>query len=189
MLFDIIQASRNLDNSSGKKKYGLDFILILLWASMQPSFHQWEIQFRSWKKWERKERHTYLHTEEVVTLLRVYILNMCAGGKFRQYSYRNILTNWHHMEAFISLKSLCFLSLSLLLALSLFLFLFSISPSLPLTSLSSISLKDTHHSVFSFIYFYVSRVALHCCVSFCYKAKWINHMYTYIPSFLNFLPI
>lgn len=40
-----------------------------------------------------EERKAYIHTEEGVTLLRVYILNMCAGGKFRQYSYRNILTN------------------------------------------------------------------------------------------------
>ena len=38
-------------------------------------------------------------------------------------------------------------------------------------------------------FFYWSIVALHCCVSFCYTAKWISHAYTYIPSFLDFLPI
>ena len=37
--------------------------------------------------------------------------------------------------------------------------------------------------------FYWRLVALQRCASFCYKAKWIKHMYTYIPSFLNFLPI
>ena len=36
---------------------------------------------------------------------------------------------------------------------------------------------------------YWSIVALQCCASFCYTAKWISYMYTHIPSFLNFLPI
>ena len=31
--------------------------------------------------------------------------------------------------------------------------------------------------------FYWRIVALHCCVSFYCTAKWISHMYTYIPSF------
>ena len=31
-------------------------------------------------------------------------------------------------------------------------------------------------------------VALHCCVTFCWTAKWVSYMYTYIPSFLDFLP-
>ena len=32
-------------------------------------------------------------------------------------------------------------------------------------------------------------VALQCCVSLYCTAKWISYMYTYIPSFLDFLPI
>ena len=38
---------------------------------------------------------------------------------------------------------------------------------------------------------YWSRVALQCCVNFCYTAKWIGYGYTYthILSFLDFLPI
>ena len=32
-------------------------------------------------------------------------------------------------------------------------------------------------------------IALHCCVSFYCTAKWISYRYTYIPSFLDFLPI
>ena len=31
-----------------------------------------------------------------------------------------------------------------------------------------------------------SMGVLHCCISFCYVAKWINYMYTFIPSFLKF---
>ena len=32
------------------------------------------------------------------------------------------------------------------------------------------------------IVFKLSIVALHCCVSFCYMAKWISHMYTYVQT-------
>ena len=35
---------------------------------------------------------------------------------------------------------------------------------------------------------YWCMVALHCCVTFCWTAKWVSYMYTYIPSFLDFLP-
>ena len=37
--------------------------------------------------------------------------------------------------------------------------------------------------------YYWDIVALQYCVSFCYAAKWINLMYTYITSVLDFLPI
>ena len=38
-------------------------------------------------------------------------------------------------------------------------------------------------------YFYWSIVALQHCVTFCCTAKRIIHSYTYIPTFLDFLPI
>ena len=37
--------------------------------------------------------------------------------------------------------------------------------------------------------FYWSIVALQWCVHFFCIAKWISYMYTYIPSFLDFLPV
>ena len=43
--------------------------------------------------------------------------------------------------------------------------------------------------LFVCLFVYQSIVALHCCVSFCCAAKWISHIYTYIPSSLDFLPI
>ena len=43
--------------------------------------------------------------------------------------------------------------------------------------------------VFSKINFYWSIVALQCCATFYCIAKWISFTYTYIPSFLAFLPI
>ena len=42
---------------------------------------------------------------------------------------------------------------------------------------------------FSFFFFNWVIIALQCCISFCFTAKWISYMYTYIPSFLHFLPI
>ena len=41
----------------------------------------------------------------------------------------------------------------------------------------------------AFFYWSWSIVALYCCFSFCYTANWISHMYTYISSFLDILPI
>ena len=45
------------------------------------------------------------------------------------------------------------------------------------------------HGFFLKINFYWSIVALQCCASFYCIAKWISFTYTYIPSFLAFLPI
>lgn len=92
MLFDIIQASRNLDNSSGKKKIWFRLHLDIIVGMHAAKFSPMGNSVQKLKKMG-EERKAYIQTEEGVTLLRVYILNMCAGGKFRQYSYRNILTN------------------------------------------------------------------------------------------------
>ena len=39
-----------------------------------------------------------------------------------------------------------------------------------------------------YLYFYWCIIALQYCVSLCHTTKWINYMYTYIPSLLNLLP-
>ena len=39
----------------------------------------------------------------------------------------------------------------------------------------------------AFFFSYWRIVDLQCSVSYCCKAKWISHMYTYIPSLLDFL--
>ena len=51
------------------------------------------------------------------------------------------------------------------------------------------SFQRTFRTNLLFTNFYCSRVALWCCVAFCCIAKWISCLYTYIPLFLNFLPI
>ena len=50
-------------------------------------------------------------------------------------------------------------------------------------------LPPPHVHFFLKINFYWSIVDLQCCVSFYCAAKWISYTYTYISSFLDFLPV
>ena len=62
---------------------------------------------------------------------------------------------------------------------------------------TSVSIFTNFYSIHSssmcvsyvFNYFLLEIVALQCCVSFYSTAKWISCTYTYISSFLDFLPI
>ena len=55
------------------------------------------------------------------------------------------------------------------------------------------ALKSFHTGLFFFFFFkvifYWRIVVLQCCISFCRTVKWISCTCTYIPSFLDFLPI
>ena len=54
---------------------------------------------------------------------------------------------------------------------------------------SSISSWFSLPLFFVVVNFYWSIVALQCCVSFCFTAKWISCVFIYVPAFLSFLPI
>lgn len=64
MLFDTIQASRNLDNSSEKKMFtlSLDITVGIEAAKLSPI----ENVIEKLRKWERKERHTHRQRKKYI---------------------------------------------------------------------------------------------------------------------------